>query len=258
VLTPTRLFRKGCVHYENIVHNKAIVPGERMHLTDLVLNHYGYDIGVEERNKKFQRSVGLLNKRIEEKPDDYEAMFYLSQYHGWLEHEEECIKYAEIYAHNRDSVPEKEFQRSVYYTLVKRHMKSKNMDKAREWLEHGMKLEPTSLDLMHAEFDLGRQIKDYDMAVRGASKFVQRYTEMAQKKEGYGYFTFNFRPEFMCECSYYLAMVQLEKGVIALNGLHHMLPQCTDRQFAQNLTASVLQNMGRWGLQPTRPVAVSA
>jgi len=256
-LTPTRLFRKGCVHYINIVHNKAIVEGERRHLVELVLNHYGYDVSPEERKKKFKRSVGLLNKRLEDNPNDYEAMFYLSQYHGWLNDEDKCLEYAEIYAKHRDIIPENEFQRSVYYTLIKRYMKVNKLDKAREWLDRGSVLEPTSLDLMYAAFDLGRSTKDHTLAVEGASKFVQRYTEMAQKKEGYGYFTFNFRPEFMCECAYYLAMTQLEKGVIALTGLQQALQQCADKQFAQNLAANVFQNMSRLGLQPTRPVVAS-
>jgi tetratricopeptide (TPR) repeat protein len=72
----TRFFRarKG-VFYEGIVHNRPKLINAYAAGTNVVLYHYGYsdpDVMVSKRD----RTLRLLNKRIEQDQDDYGAWYY--------------------------------------------------------------------------------------------------------------------------------------------------------------------------------------
>ncbi len=72
-----RLFRnhKG-FRYAGIVHNMLIYRG-RCEYSPVAIHHYGYDLGPEVKRKKYQRTVGLLEKRIGENYEDMDAHYYL-------------------------------------------------------------------------------------------------------------------------------------------------------------------------------------
>jgi len=70
-----RLFRKGCAHYEGIVHNQIIVSGTVAN-SNIEYIHTGYDD--ESVMKKYKRSEALLLKRIKDDRADYDAHYYLA------------------------------------------------------------------------------------------------------------------------------------------------------------------------------------
>jgi len=70
-----KLFRKGCAHYEGIVHNQIIVSGMVAN-SDIDITHTGHDD--ESVMKKYKRSEALLLKRIKDDRADYDAHYYLA------------------------------------------------------------------------------------------------------------------------------------------------------------------------------------
>jgi len=77
-----RFFKRGKVHYEKIVHNHAVVKGIAPVIpeTMVYMHHYGYDLTPEKKQEKFDRSVGLLKKRLEQNPSDYPCYFTFSSF----------------------------------------------------------------------------------------------------------------------------------------------------------------------------------
>ncbi|WGS64791.1 glycosyltransferase family 2 protein [Marinitoga aeolica] len=76
IASTARFFRNGKVKYENIVHNQPVYKGKNVKV-DLELYHYGYIWTRLRRKQKTQRTLALLEKYLEEKPDD---IYYLIQY----------------------------------------------------------------------------------------------------------------------------------------------------------------------------------
>lgn len=64
-----RLFRRGCVHYEGIVHNVPVVSG-KVFLSPVRIHHHGYNISSDGLMKKFKRSEALLLRQIREEPEN--------------------------------------------------------------------------------------------------------------------------------------------------------------------------------------------
>ena len=65
-----RLFKKSPdIYYYGIVHNLLNIPNN-VAVSDIKLYHLGYDLDKEKMRKKYERSIKLLLKQVEERPDD--------------------------------------------------------------------------------------------------------------------------------------------------------------------------------------------
>ena len=95
-----RLFRNnGKIHYEGSVHNR-IVGGTKEFYSDIELWHYGYDVDATKAEQKYLRTTTLLQKEIENDPDNplhrhYLSASYLSRY-KYLEAIDEAKKAIEL------------------------------------------------------------------------------------------------------------------------------------------------------------------
>ena len=80
-LPSVRLFRRDLnLRYEGIVHNLLNVPDDvPVARVDVRLDHYGYDLSEEKMKRKGERTRGLLEKQLEENPDDAFALFNYAQ-----------------------------------------------------------------------------------------------------------------------------------------------------------------------------------
>lgn len=80
-LPSTRLFRRELnLRYEGIVHNLLTIP-EKAGITraDVRINHLGYDLSKEKMAAKIARSRTLLEKQLDENPDNAFALFNYAQ-----------------------------------------------------------------------------------------------------------------------------------------------------------------------------------
>jgi glycosyltransferase involved in cell wall biosynthesis len=73
-----RLFhRNGVIHYEGRVHNRVVgITKARVYPIRLI--HHGYDFGKSDMRKKFERTVALLKRDIEDDPRNPQPWHYLS------------------------------------------------------------------------------------------------------------------------------------------------------------------------------------
>ena len=64
-----RLFRRGRVYYEGIVHNVPVVDG-LVCLSPVRILHHGYNLDREAMERKFKRSERLLLRQVKEEPEN--------------------------------------------------------------------------------------------------------------------------------------------------------------------------------------------
>lgn len=80
-LPSVRFFRRGLgLSYQGIVHNRLALPSDvPVTRCDIMLYHYGYDQSREKLEDKKARSRQLLERQLQENPDDIFANFNMAQ-----------------------------------------------------------------------------------------------------------------------------------------------------------------------------------
>ncbi len=98
----------GIIHYEGRVHNR-LVGITRAKVYPIRLMHYGYDLGGDEGDKKYKRTIALLKKDLADNPDNPATHHYLccsflsrNMYKEAIEHGLKTIQLAEL-QNNRDA-----------------------------------------------------------------------------------------------------------------------------------------------------------
>jgi glycosyltransferase involved in cell wall biosynthesis len=229
VFNSPRLFRRGTVHYEEIVHNKPKFGNtEAAHCPSQVLffNHFGYDLSPEKKKAKIERSVGLLKKQLRLDPTHYGAYFYLMQMVGWDEQYEKSVEYAEIYLAKKKELGD-QFNRSVYYSAFRHYLALNNPKRAGEWLSMGLGEMPDNLDLLLGLVELGSAIGNIDLITKGAKEYLIQYDQFPEKraKMGTAMFIHSYQPEVAAFCATNLSNVYLQQGSKALQILDNILPK---------------------------------
>ncbi len=73
-----RLFRNHVgFHYEGLVHNRPVITG-KLEKAPVRLIHYGYNEDAETMAAKHQRRIAMMQKWIEQEPDNFLAHSYLA------------------------------------------------------------------------------------------------------------------------------------------------------------------------------------
>ncbi len=109
-LPSVRLFRRELgLNYFGIVHNRLDIPdGMQPVRCNVHLYHYGYDLSRDKLDKKIARTRALLEKQLEEAPDDIFANFNMAQllFGYGHSHEEEISRQIVFYASKVIESPE--------------------------------------------------------------------------------------------------------------------------------------------------------
>jgi glycosyltransferase involved in cell wall biosynthesis len=210
-----RLFRKGNIHYESIVHNEPKYEGKAGLIFDCYLHHYGYDLPPNKMQEKYKRTTSLLMKKHKEEPDNRDVLFYLSQLHAQYENEEEAQKWGEEYISYKKELAD-DFNQSMFYTLAKSYHVTKNYDKALEIIQIGMEADKNNIDICYALLDHGCLVNDSYMIIDAAVKYVQLFKYyMENPHSSKGYFQFTFNENHYYNALYRLALSHLSEGMNA-------------------------------------------
>ena len=181
--TGTRFFRAGRnFHYENIAHNRPRIEGASG-ATDIVMYHYGYS-DPETMNQKWKRTLPLLDKRLEEDPDDYNAMFYRCVTRIGLYDTKEGIE-SGIQDGIRclELMPEQDstklgYYGKLYYVIGWAYLRINDADHAYIWFKKGLEFYPHDVDLNFSFAQLGYICKENDMLKQYAKGYfdaLERY-----------------------------------------------------------------------------------
>ena len=232
-----RLFRRGMVHYENAVHNQPVATGKGGIYEGCYLRHYGYDLTPEQKEIKKQRILKMLTRRLEKNPEDWDTYFYLCQCYAVNDEVERSIEAGEVYIAHKDEITVKD---SIFFTMVRQYMKTKNEPKASEWLHMGLERRPDDLDLNVAMVEFGIWAQNAFLIAKGAQQYILSYEQMKQNPMARGNrFVFSFNDDVLAFCHYWLAVVRLEEGKRVLDSLKSLLPSVSEeckKKTTKNLT----------------------
>ncbi|MCK4858469.1 MAG: tetratricopeptide repeat protein, partial [candidate division Zixibacteria bacterium] len=161
-LTSTRMWRRKLNgYYESIVYNELRLPPEEPILhADVRLIHYGYGLRAEKMKTKLERTKTLLQRQLEENPNNPFANFNYSQLLRGISKTPSVELCREIIEHSRRAVantdPNEKSLRHVHVSALDQmamaHFFLGEFDKAEECSLRALEIEPTYIDPM---FNLG-------------------------------------------------------------------------------------------------------
>jgi glycosyltransferase involved in cell wall biosynthesis len=174
-----RCFRNGKVTFTEIVHNEPHWEGSGTYYPFLRMYHYGYDITGDEKKAKGERLCGLLEKRIEDNPEDFDAMFYLAQAYGVHDDVEKSLYWGEKYA---NALPEiiasgKNQFGVIHYLIATTYLNEGNLEKCKQWLEIGLQYAPSDIDLNWTKLRLGLKAQNSPTVMAASRQFVISYEQ---------------------------------------------------------------------------------
>lgn len=176
-----RLFRNNVgIHYEGIVHNKPVYEGSPVN-SDLEIHHYGYDLDQAKMDAKFVRTTNLLKQRINEKPDDFEAYFYLANSYGSKKDLEKTIEYTEKAIELMpDDSEDKRLYNSCYYTLTGCYSIKNEYAEARKWAHLGLEKNENDIGIYFHLVNIALKDEDYYSVKKWALKYLHSYEIIAK------------------------------------------------------------------------------
>ena len=237
---PPRIFRRGHIEYRGMVHNSPFGFKEPVILFhDLEVHHYGFDLTTEEKQKKTDRTLGLLLRRLELDPSDHGVYFYLSQIYGDLQNYDRCIEYAIKYIRNEPHIHR--FNQAIYFTLVQACIKADKPQMADKWLAEAMKSMPQDIDIAMALVDYGVWQKKAHIVAAAGEKFIMAYDQMMNDVLSMGSrFVYNFNSHALIKVLFHLSLIRISQGVMIMEKLKEELPKIDD-----NLQAAVKDDLER-------------
>jgi len=226
-----RLFRRGSLQYEGIIHNTPkIISGkpEAIFCPIIYLKHYGYDLTLEKQIEKRNRTEGLLLKRIAKNPDDVVAYFYLVQSYTAYKEYTNAAKYIEKYAETSKRTGIK-FNGSIYCTACHVYRNLLDKEKAQKWLLAGLKEHPGDMDLLMSLTEYGVWVQDINLIMQGAQGYLKAYDEYQKNPiAGGNRFTYTNTPESVSYCLFHLSMSMFQQGCHLLDKLNTSLHKTKD------------------------------
>ncbi|MFH1090618.1 MAG: glycosyltransferase [Pseudomonadota bacterium] len=215
-----RIFRRGKIHYQGIVHNKPVIEGKKAVVyPEARIRHYGYGLSPEKMAAKFERTERLLQRQLSGTPPDYQAWFYLAELSGMQGRPEKSAEYCERYLEKKEQLGP-EWNGSTYYMAARAYMKTGNKDQAWEWITLGLKDYPDDPDLALALSDFGAWVNRPDLMADGAKRAILAHRRiLADPARTGARFTFTLKPEVYALCLYRYSLVSLGEGAGALREL---------------------------------------
>ena len=217
---PPRIFRTGAVTFENIVHNKPVFREPAVFFDGLEVHHYGFDFEAnpEMKQQKYERTLGLLRKRLADDPTDYQVYFYMAMLEGDHADYDRCIEYCIKYIRNKETVGR--FNPSIYFTLVQSCMAADRPEMADKWLGEALRELPTDCDIAMAAVDYGVWKNKPHIVAMAAEKFIAAYETMKTDPLHMGSrFCFNFNRKALIKVLFHLGMIRLSQGVNVMEKL---------------------------------------
>lgn len=247
-----RIFRKGRIKFERIVHNFPRFKAPALYFQELRVQHYGYDLTEEQKKLKRDRTYGLLKKQLEMDPSSHWCYFYMAncigEYDGELDRSiEYCIKYIK----NKDEIIKQglNFNPGIFYTLVQSCMAKGDVELCDKWLSESIRQLPNDLDISMAVLDFGVWQKKPNIIIKGATQFVNVYDEMIKDPLFCGSrFTFNFNLRAMLKALFHVAIMRLNESHQNLQRIYKALPDF-DQKTRDTIHGDVVREIKKIGAE---------
>jgi len=168
---------KGCVH--NNCHYDGMVA-----MTDIEIIHYGYHLSPEKMAAKQKRTTGLLEKRINQDPDDYNALYYMAQMASNAKKFDDVIKYA---SKCLNLLPEKkkrnlQFYATLYLWGAQAYLALGDGGNALAWIDKGLEFNPMDVDLNFLLTNLSVRCGWKDRTISAGETYFEAIKQVESKE----------------------------------------------------------------------------
>lgn len=193
VLHPRWFRRDAKPYYRNYIHNEPVITGWGAG-TDMVLLHYGYNVG--DQQKRFKRSTTLLFKRIEEDPRDKRAWYFLSAHFAAVEMFEEAVESGlrclELVQDDLDEgktfrPEEMIFFGNLYHAVGMSAYFLKDFQLAIAAVGRGLQLFPGNVNLHYDMAHIGKTFENAELVKEHGNRYlelVRKYRKVPVSQEG--------------------------------------------------------------------------
>jgi len=174
-----RLFKnRKDIYFEGIVHNVLRMP-KRYAMSEIRLMHYGYDLDKDRMKRKFERSMPLLLKQVEKKPNDpyirfNTAQMLLSRSH-YAAAEIHILKIFELLS------PDDKRQQHIFlmglYQMAVIKLRQDKIDEAERYCNEALEIKPDYIDPIHMLSLIYWKKKEYQKA----QKMLYYYLEVRER-----------------------------------------------------------------------------
>ncbi len=180
-----RFFRKKpYFYYYGIVHNILNIPG-KAGVTNIRMYHLGYDLDPDKMDKKFERSIKLLLKQVQEKPDDpftlmNTAQMYLSRnyYDEAEEYAKRCVDILE-----KETSDQEHLLLMGLYQLSLIYMRRQEYEKCEDFANRALARKDNYIDAMLSIGWCYFVRKKYDQAVEILERFLSEREKLLDNNE---------------------------------------------------------------------------
>jgi glycosyltransferase involved in cell wall biosynthesis len=249
-----RIFRNKKVKFHRRVHNEPVYDGMPVYCTGLYLKHYGYDLTAEQKEQKAKRTISLLEKSIEENPEDYQSYFYLAQAtEAWRGDTDKAIDYATTYVEHKDDLTDEKdgFNPSIYYFLATRYFMRDDMENCKIWLDMGLNHDRDSLDidLSYILMLYGAKVGRGDIMAKGATAYILAYENFDKiRMQHVGKFYFKYEMSAYIEALFHLIMYHAANGSIGIKKIEQHFNKITP-ETRQSIKKTIKDELAKVGLQ---------
>lgn len=184
--------RKVNLRYEGIVHNLLRLGEDQPVLRAAVrLKHLGYSLDAEKMNKKYIRTKTLLEKQLQENPDNFFALFNYAQLLKGEDQNYAIRNIPTIIESASRAValtdPEKKDERPIHLMCLDQmawaHYFKKSYDEALKHCERALEIKPDYLDPLLLRGHIFGRLERWDEAFKAYKKYLEAQNAYDPSKE---------------------------------------------------------------------------
>ena len=242
-----RIFRRGKIHYENIVHNRPVYPGKAAFCDALAVIHYGYDLDEAGQDRKYHRTMDLLETRLKNDPHDWQVYFYMAQLYPKKGLNRAALTACEAYIKHKDDV--EKFNESIWFTLLQLAIKLKDTETIERHFRAALEALPYDVDISWAVMQYGAMKGDPEIMAEGASRYVVAYDRaLADPLAKQERFVYNANTKALTMALYHLSLIRLNDGLRLLERIKAIIPELP-KDFRESTEADLSRELLKIGIK---------
>lgn len=245
-----RLFKNGFgFHYQGYVHNQLVLK-DKVTPSSIVLWHYGYDLSPDQLDAKQQRSLKLLEKQIQEFPEDLPTRHHLAMTLLACKQYEEACQEAKLAIDKMEArgVTDPHFA-WTYFVAASALMKLDSFDEADALCLKALETFSWSIDLHHCLSQIKFVKKEYEKVLEHGHEFFRLREEL--RKNSFQVQSFQFETIQRDWVIYrsmgysHLYLGDHDKGIDLLKKAIDRVPECDVYPLAEEI-GSNLTKLKKW------------
>ena len=171
-----RLYRRGKAHYEGIVHNQLIYEGKGLH-SEIRIYHKGYNLGHKKTMQKSERSRKLLEKQLQDDPDNIFAWHNLIRIYRNRKEFELVLRYGEDVLDRIPYEKDPNFYLMLLYDVAFSYLHLSNYEKAEKFCLSALDKKDNYIDILLTLGQVYLQKREHEKSIQVLQTYLAKRQE---------------------------------------------------------------------------------